>query len=382
MTIEKLVVVWGNQIGMPHKRTNSNNMDAYSVERSRGVVISGIADGSGGTGEHSETYAKIMIHWLTLRARVLVEGLGSQYNGVESIKNVSSILWDDYQRNLNKLLNIAFDGIPNEVVQEILTQEDNRNRKLKYVDEFMLHTAVLLIVILNEKTGRWDAYLLYKGDGFVVRNDEVMNFDNIIKPKHTGVMYPALGLNVYQGILRAENEATARAGFELVTLGSSGEKWSRLAIASDGLRFVMPDMYNEIIFPLVNFDLDQAEQDKSIGTAMYWAIKDRRFSPDDDLAIVSVMTQSYIDGVYRSIQEAMERQAEEQRLASMPKVSSEPNASISNITPRIAITGLNPNDDIPLGINVEYPDQAPTELDLPPVTTDDQASNEGTNNDG
>ena len=262
MTIEKLVVVWGNQIGMPHKRTNSNNMDAYSVERSRGVVISGIADGSGGTGEHSETYAKIMIHWLTLRARVLVEGLGSQYNGVESIKNVSSILWDDYQRNLNKLLNIAFDGIPNEVVQEILTQEDNRNRKLKYVDEFMLHTAVLLIVILNEKTGRWDAYLLYKGDGFVVRNDEVMNFDNIIKPKHTGVMYPALGLNVYQGILRAENEATARAGFELVTLGSSGEKWSRLAIASDGLRFVMPDMYNEIIFPLVNFDLDQAEQDK------------------------------------------------------------------------------------------------------------------------
>lgn len=360
--IEKLIVVWGNQIGMPHKRNGTNNMDAYAVERSRGCIICGIADGSGGTGVYSETYARIMINWLTLRARILVENMGSRYSGVDSISAMADQLWSEYQKNLNNHLNLAFDGISSDVINEIVEKQDDRNRKLKYVDEFMLHTALLLIIILNEKTGNWDAYLLYKGDGFIVRNESVMNVDKIITPKHTGVMYPALGLSVYQGILRPENEKTARAGFEFVTLGSSGDKWNRLAVASDGLRYVMPDMYEAIIFPYYNTNLDQKDRDNSIGIAMQWAIKDRRFSPDDDLAIVSVMTQSYIDEVNRSIERAIEAQAkiaQETLDKAFIPVEQTPDAKDTTV------------------------DNVTTELDLPPVIDDSNGElEEGSHHDG
>lgn len=354
--IEKLVIVSGNQIGGPHKRKGSNNMDAYAIQRGRGCNVTGVADGSGGTGLYSEAYAEIMINWLTLRLRVLVEQLGSQYNGTESIKAVGNILWDEYQQNLAKLLNIAFDGIPNGYIEETLAT-DGRDRKVKYADEFMLHTAMLLVTVLNTRTGNWDAFLLYKGDGFIVKNSEVIHVDKINPPKHSDVMYPALGMGVYHGRLRSEVEKIARAGFEFISLGSSGIDWNRLAVASDGLRYVMPDMYDEIIYPYINPNLDQKDKDNAIGTAIFWALKDRRLGLDDDLAIISIMTQSYIDGVYREIEEAMQRQAE----LDAQKVSK----PVSTPAPLSSSTPISQKTPGPT------PEPPPTEIDLPKVNNKD-----------
>ena len=360
--IEKLIIVSGNQIGAPHKRKGSNNMDAYAIQRGRGCNVVGVADGSGGTGVYSESYAEIMINWLTLRFRVLIENLGSQYNGAESIKDIGAILWSEYQSNLTKLLNIAFDGIPPGYIDETLST-DGRDRRVKYADEFMLHTAMLLITILNTKTGNWDAYSLYKGDGFIVKNSEVIHVDKINPPKHSDVMYPALGMGVYHGRLRSEVEKIARAGFEFIALGSSGIDWNRIALASDGLRFVMPDMYDEIIYPYINPDLNQKDRDNAIGTAIFWAIKDRRLSLDDDLALISIMTQSYIDNIYLEIEEAQKRQAEldaKNELRWYPDSSS--STPISQKTP-------GPSPEPPI-----------TQVDLPPVNTEgDNTGGEGNN---
>lgn len=354
--IEKLVVVHGNQIGGPHKRKGTNNMDAYAIQHGRGCKVVGVADGSGGTGVYSEAYAEIMINWLTLRARVLVEQLGIHYNGEASILDLGATLWEDYQRNLTQHLNLAFYNIPEDVQKEV-THQDDRGRRLQYSDEFMLHTALLLITIFNTKTSNWDAYMLYKGDGFIVVNTEVNPVDKINPQPYTDVMYPALGMAIYHGRLRPENEKIARKGFEFINIGSSGVRWNRLAIASDGLRYLMPDMYDEIIYPYLNPSLDQEERDKAIQTAMYWAIKDRRLTLDDDLAIVSIMTQSYVDQVYREIEEAQKRQAlldAENILTWYPPSDPPTPTAPENI------------EEKPL-----LPEPPPTEIDLPPVTPDD-----------
>ena len=60
--IEKLIIVSGNQINAPHKRKNSNNINAYAIQRSQKCNIIDITNGNDNTNIYSKSYTKIMIN--------------------------------------------------------------------------------------------------------------------------------------------------------------------------------------------------------------------------------------------------------------------------------------------------------------------------------
>lgn len=276
---------YGTRIGNYHRKGLSNNMDAVYLHKGSQVVVGGVADGCGGTGEHSEVSALLFIPWLVDRMHSLLEsptGLTGK-----SISEASKQLWYEYIPKLQSILDFRYSGMEK---PDLITQRE-------YLDQIMLHTVVLYVVIFNQENDYWDCYFVYRGDGYIVIDDQMVNLESLEETKHNGVLYPALALSAYQQWLKTTTPTTAELAtrsFDIVHIGNSRKNWHRIAVSSDGLRFLHNGQLDRYVFPEFKpLDPNPApgvKQVTSITEAINWGVKDVDISPDDDMGIVNFKT--------------------------------------------------------------------------------------------
>lgn len=278
----------GIRIGSDHRKAFANNMDAAYVARGREVVVGGIADGCGGTGEHSEVSAIFFIEWLCKRLVSLLEGPTGPTS--ISIEQAVNTLWNEYIESLQAFLDMQFKNLPkHDAVTDI-------KAKRSFADRVMLHTVVMYVSMYDHNNKVWQAFLIYRGDGYVIVDDNMINIEDIEGVNYGGVLYPALALQIFDGFLSRSAQEAAHQSFGLVDLGVSGINWRRIGVASDGLRFLTNDMLDEIAFPPYK---DQSlvppghgKATTAITEAINWAIRDTRLSLGDDLSIVNFIVTS------------------------------------------------------------------------------------------
>jgi hypothetical protein len=279
---------YGLRIGNDHRKSFANNMDAAYLAKGREVVVGGIADGCGGTGEHSEVSALFFIEWLCKRLLSLLEGP----TGPTPISLQSAIdtLWNEYLESLQAMLDMQFKNLPkHDAVTDI-------KAKRNFADRVMLHTVVMYVAMYDHANNAWQAYLIYRGDGYVIVDDSMINIEDIEGANYGGVLYPTLALQIFDGFLSKSAQEAAHQSFGMVDLGVSGINWRRIGVASDGLRFLTNDMLNDIAFPPYK---DQSQvpaghgkATTAITEAINWAIRDTRLVLGDDLSITNFIVTS------------------------------------------------------------------------------------------
>lgn len=278
----------GIRIGNDHRKAFANNMDATYIARGREVVVGGIADGCGGTGEHSEVGALFFIEWLCNRLLSLLEGPTGPTP--INLQQAVDTLWNEYIESLQAMLDMQFKNLPKyDVVTDI-------KAKRNFADRVMLHTVVMYVAMYDHHNKSWQAYLIYRGDGYVIVDDNMINIEHIEGTNYGGVLYPALALQIFDGFLSKSAQEAAHQSFGIVDLGVSDINWRRIGVASDGLRFLTNDMLDEIAFPPYK---DQSlvpsghgKKTTAITEAINWAIRDTRLSLGDDLSIANFVVTS------------------------------------------------------------------------------------------
>lgn len=246
----------GRRTGLEHRRNDTNSQDAVSIMTGNAWVVGVVCDGSGGgsgdmkggSGERSETGALRASEYLTLRLLSVLEQESFSYY------SIFEGAYLDYIIHLQLQVDAAFYGIP----------EHWQQRRI-FVENHLFHTVVGVAV----NTHTHLALLFSKGDGYFIIDDavEVLSEDN---DAQGGVVYPAMALSTHHAL-------KAKVPFRLRTI----PYWNRLAVCSDGLRYVPPGKIQDLLF-------SGDDDPYSLETALQFAVEDGWLKNEDDLGIVTV----------------------------------------------------------------------------------------------
>lgn len=280
-TLNKWFLRGGSHIGSDHRKAGGNKQDAFATETLPGFMIGVVADGCG-SGEHSETGALRSSSFIAIHAANLFK-TQNRANDFDVEKFLSS-LYREYIIFLQDQVNAQFRGIDQGVYND---------QVIKFANDHLLHTIVIMMVVWNGVSNSWDAYVVWKGDGYYVVDLNVVDLDaykkqSSLEKNIENVIYPALALqcfsNVYSTPTGQQIQDIARSGFNFVKLGKWGKDWNKIAIASDGLRFVDQAMLEDLIYPS-DLSSDMLQQN------IIWAIKDMELISPDDITAISLMPE-------------------------------------------------------------------------------------------
>lgn len=214
-------------IGLDHRKKLRNNQDALFVAENDTYFVSGVADGMG-SGEQSETVASLAIRFLVRQLLYIVSeekrsaGIPYQYQAI------SDKLYVAYRLFLEGQIKLQNENMPSDYLL------DNET----FLDNYMMHTVVLLIV--NKGTG--DICVFALGDGYLMINPHDETLSSVVDIAELCVLPENSSGTYYSSMLFLDNTSPfvmkqLNKGFIVMSYASS--EWNTLLISSDGLRDVI-----------------------------------------------------------------------------------------------------------------------------------------------